>query len=60
MAAEVTVSVQESARQAGEQASEALGPEMGLLARLDPADFGVSVLTALTRAAGPPGRPAAA
>ena len=51
---EVTVSEQESAWQAGTQASEALGPEMGLLARLDPADFGTSVLTALARAAGHP------
>jgi polyhydroxyalkanoate synthase subunit PhaC len=49
-ASEVTVSEQELAS----QASEALGPEMGVLARLDPADFGVSVLTALTRAAGRP------
>src|SRR5262245_17788050 len=50
----VTVSVREPAWQTGVQASEALGPEMGLLARLDPADFGVSVLAALTRAAGRP------
>jgi len=48
------VSVQESSWQAGAQASEALGPEVGLLARLDPADFGVSVLAALIRAAGRP------
>jgi polyhydroxyalkanoate synthase len=48
------VSVQESAQQTGAQAGEALGPEMGLLARLDPADLGVSVLTAFTRAAGRP------
>src|SRR5262249_41100933 len=47
-ASEVTVSVREPAWQSGAQASEALGPEMGLLARLDPADFGVSVLAALT------------
>src|SRR5215472_16366529 len=33
---------------------EVLAPEMGLLARLDPADFGTSVLAALTRAAGRP------
>src|SRR6516162_4548742 len=51
---EVTVSVREPAWQSGAQASEALGPEMGLLARLDPADFGASVLAALTRAAGRP------
>src|SRR6516225_3180868 len=54
MASEVTVSEQEPAWQAGAQAMEVLAPEMGLLARLDPADFGVSVLTALTRAAGRP------
>ena len=48
------MSVQEPAWQTGAQASEALGPEMGLLARLDPADFGKSLLTALTRAAGRP------
>ena len=46
------MSEQEPAWQTGAQASEALGPEMGLLARLDPADFGVSVLAAITRAAG--------
>src|SRR5215471_15542907 len=54
MASEVTVSEQEAAWQAGEQAGEALGPEMGVLARLDPADFGTSVLAAFTRAAGRP------
>jgi polyhydroxyalkanoate synthase len=48
------VSVRESAWQTGAQASEALGPEMGLLARLDPADFGASLLATLTRAAGHP------
>ena len=48
------MSVQEPAWQTGAQASEALGPEMGLLARLDPADFGTSLLGALTRAAGRP------
>jgi polyhydroxyalkanoate synthase len=37
--------------QAGADASEALEPEAGLLARLDPADFGESVLTVLGRAA---------
>src|SRR6516165_6844869 len=54
MASEVTVSEQEPAWQAGAQAMEVLAPEMGLLARLDPADFGVSVLAAFTRAAGRP------
>ncbi len=48
------MSVQEPAWQTGAQASEALGPEMGLLARLDPADFGTSLLGAFTRAAGRP------
>ena len=48
------MSTQEPADQTGAQASEALAPEMGLLARLDPADFGLSLLTALTRAAGRP------
>ena len=48
------MSEQEPSWQTGAQASEALGPEMGLLARLDPADFGVSVLSALTRAAARP------
>jgi polyhydroxyalkanoate synthase len=38
-------------------AAEALAPESGLFARLDPADFGKSVLSVLARAAG---RPAAA
>ena len=48
------MSVREPAWQSAAQASEALGSEMGLLARLDPADFGVSVLAALTRSAGRP------
>jgi polyhydroxyalkanoate synthase subunit PhaC len=48
------VSEREPAWQTGAQASEALGPEMGLLARLDPADFGTSVLATLTRSAGRP------
>jgi poly[(R)-3-hydroxyalkanoate] polymerase subunit PhaC len=48
------VTAQEHAWQAGAQASEALAPEMGLLAQLDPADFGTSLLTALARAAGRP------
>src|SRR6516164_6161642 len=47
-ASEVRVSVREPAWEAGAEASEALGPEMGLLARLDPADFGTSVLAAFT------------
>ena len=49
------MTAQEPAWQAGAQASEALAPETGLLAQLDPADFGTSLLTALARAAGRPG-----
>jgi len=48
------VNAQEPAWQTGAQASEALAPEMGLLAQMDPADFGTSLLTALARAAGRP------
>jgi polyhydroxyalkanoate synthase len=48
------VSEQEPAWQTGVQASEVLGPEMGLLARLDPADLGTALLAAFTRAAGHP------
>ena len=48
------MSTAEPAWQTGVQASEALAPEMGLLAQLDPADFGTSVLAVLTRAAGHP------
>jgi polyhydroxyalkanoate synthase subunit PhaC len=40
-----------TAWQAGADACEALAPEAGLIARLDPADFGESVLSALGRAA---------
>jgi polyhydroxyalkanoate synthase len=54
------VSEQEAAWQAGARASEALGPELGVLARLDPADFGVSLLTVLARAAGRPAEAGAA
>jgi polyhydroxyalkanoate synthase len=42
------------ARQPGAEAAEALGPESGLFARLDPADFGASLLSVLGRAAGRP------
>jgi len=49
------VSEQELGSQAGAQASEALGPEMGVLGQLDPADFGKSLLVTLARAAGRPG-----
>jgi polyhydroxyalkanoate synthase subunit PhaC len=45
---------------AGVDASEALAPEAGLLARLDPADLGASVLSVLGRAALRPAEVAAA
>jgi len=48
------MSARETAWQTAAQASEALGPETGLLARLDPAEFGASLLTALTRAGSQP------
>ena len=48
------MSARETAWQTAAQASEALGPETGLLGRLDPADFGASLLTALTRAGSQP------
>jgi len=48
------VSAKEPAWQTAAQASEVLAPEMGLLAELDPADFGTSLLAALARAAGRP------
>jgi polyhydroxyalkanoate synthase len=50
----------EPARQPGADAAEALGPESGLLAKLDPADFGQSLLTVLARAAGRPAEVAGA
>jgi hypothetical protein len=37
----------EAAWQAGVDAAEALAPESGLVARLDPADFGKSMLSVL-------------
>ncbi len=39
--------VPDAAWQAGADASEVLGPESGLFAALDPADFGVSTLAVL-------------
>ena len=48
------MSAKEPAWQTAAQASEVLAPEMGLLAELDPADFGTSLLAALARAAGRP------
>ena len=40
---------QDAAWQAGQDAIEVLAPESGLLARLDPAAFGASVLAVLAR-----------
>jgi polyhydroxyalkanoate synthase subunit PhaC len=54
------MSAQEPAWPPGADASEALGPESGLLARLDPADFGESLLAVLARAAGRPAEVAGA
>jgi polyhydroxyalkanoate synthase len=48
------MSAKEPAWQTAAQASEVLAPEMGLLAELDPADFGTSLLAALARSAGRP------
>src|SRR5690348_14020489 len=45
------MSVQEAAQRIAADASEALGPESGLFARADKADFGKSVLSVLGRAA---------
>ena len=45
----------QSSWQNGEQAAEALGPEAGLVARLDPAGFAGSVGVVLSRAAQRPG-----
>ncbi len=46
--------VPEAAWQAAADASEVLGPESGLFADLDPADFGLSTLAVLARAASRP------
>jgi polyhydroxyalkanoate synthase subunit PhaC len=48
------MSARETAWQAGADASEVLGPEGGLFAQLDPAEFARSVLSALGRAADHP------
>jgi polyhydroxyalkanoate synthase subunit PhaC len=48
------MNAREAAWQAGLDASEVLGPESGLFAQLDPADFGRSVLSALARSAAHP------
>jgi polyhydroxyalkanoate synthase subunit PhaC len=45
------MNAREAAWQAGLDASEVLGPEGGLFAQLDPADFGRSVVSALARSA---------
>ena len=45
------MNVQEAAQRIAADASEALGPESGLFARADKADFGKSVLSVLGRAA---------
>ncbi|MGA8459865.1 MAG: hypothetical protein WB800_31000, partial [Streptosporangiaceae bacterium] len=49
-----------AAWQAGADACEALAPEAGLMARLDPADLGRSVVSVLGRAAMRPAEAAAA
>jgi polyhydroxyalkanoate synthase subunit PhaC len=54
------MSPREAAWESGTDAAEALAPEGGLLARLDPADFGESLLTVLARAAGRPAEVAGA
>ncbi len=54
------MSEHEAAWQAGADAVEAVAPETGLFARLDPADFGESVLSVLARAAARPGEVGAA
>jgi polyhydroxyalkanoate synthase subunit PhaC len=48
------MNAREPAEQAGQEAAEALAPEGGMFARLDPADFGASVLSVLGRAAARP------
>ena len=50
----------EAAWQAGAEAADVLAPESGLIARLDPADFGESVFSVLARAAARPAEVAAA
>jgi polyhydroxyalkanoate synthase len=54
------MSAQEAAWQAGADAADALAPETGLFARLDPADFGASVFSVLARAAARPAEVGAA
>ena len=54
------MSARESAWQEGVDAAEALAPETGLIAQLDPADFGGSCFSVITRAARRPAEVAAA
>jgi polyhydroxyalkanoate synthase subunit PhaC len=54
------MNAQESAWQEGADAAEALAPETGLIAQLDPADFGGSLLSVIARAARRPAEVAAA
>src|SRR5580700_9256458 len=54
------MNAQESAWQEGVDAAVALAPEAGLIAQLDPADFGGSLLSVIARAARRPAEVAAA
>ena len=54
------MTAQQSSWQDGERAADALGPEAGLVARIDPAGFAGSVGSVLTRAARRPDAVAAA
>jgi polyhydroxyalkanoate synthase len=54
------MNAQESAWQEGVDAAEALAPETGLIAQLDPANFGGSLLSVIARAARRPAEVAAA
>ena len=54
------MNAQKSAWQEGMDAAEALAPETGLIAQLDPADFGGSLLSVIARAARRPAEVAAA
>jgi polyhydroxyalkanoate synthase len=54
------MNAQENAWQEGVAAAEALAPETDLIAQLDPADFGRSLLSVIARAAGRPAEVAAA
>jgi polyhydroxyalkanoate synthase len=54
------MNAQESAWQEGVDAAEALAPEAGLVAQLDPADFSGSLLSVIARAARRPAEVAAA